>query len=215
MIGSQMETLEAGHDERMGSYVRQLRRARGLTLTQLAELVGLSQPFLSQLERGQARPSMTSLARIAQALGSSEVELVAGAAGLARPADEERHSLVRADQGEWGRYGLGEARLLVQGDRPFSPMLFAADNADPGDFHRHPEDEFLHVRSGTCTVELGETVVELSTGDSLCYGGGTPHRWYSRTGSPYELFVVKQHLAVYGSADGADPGVGTELRGVR
>ena len=45
----------------------------------LAELSGLSHPFLSQLERGHARPSMVSLERIARALGSSQLELIAAA----------------------------------------------------------------------------------------------------------------------------------------
>jgi transcriptional regulator with XRE-family HTH domain len=215
MIGSQMQTLETSDDERMGSYVRQLRRARGLTLVQLADLVGLSQPFLSQVERGQARPSMASLSRIARALGSSQVELVAGAAGLSRSASEEGYSLVRAGQGDRGPYGLGEAQLLVSGDRPFYPMVFEADNSDPSAFHSHPEDEFLHVLAGGCTIDLDDRTLELSEGDSLFYAGGTPHRWYSRDGSRYQLFVVKQHLSVFGAADDSDPSLVAELKGAR
>ena len=77
-----MASQETTDDERIGRYVRMLRRARGLTLMQLAALADLSQPFLSQLERGQARPSMASLGRIAHALGSSQLELISGAATL-------------------------------------------------------------------------------------------------------------------------------------
>jgi transcriptional regulator with XRE-family HTH domain len=215
MIGSQMQTLETTDDARMGSYVRRLRRARGLTLVQLADLVGLSQPFLSQVERGQARPSMASLSKIAQALGSSQLELVAGAAGLSRPATEERHSLVRAGQGDRGPYGLGEAELLVGGDRPFYPMVFTADNSDPSAFHSHPEDEFLHVLAGACTIDLDGRVLELGEGDSLFYAGGTPHRWYAPDGSRYRLFVVKQHLAVFGGPEDSDPSLVAELKGAR
>ena len=64
-------------DERLGAHLRELRKARGLTLTQLAEAATLSHPFLSQLERGLARPSMASLERLARALGTSRVELIA------------------------------------------------------------------------------------------------------------------------------------------
>ncbi len=211
MIGSQMETVDTNDDERMGSYLRRLRRARGLTLIQLAGLVGLSQPFLSQVERGRARLSMASLGKIARALGSSQLELVAGAAGLTRPAVAEQHSVVRADQGDHGAYGLGEARLLVRGDRPFYPMTFVADNTDPGDFHAHPEDEFLYVLTGNCCIDLGANVIALSRGDSLYYVGGTPHRWYSADGHRYELFVVKQHVSDFGGTD-SDPSMVAELR---
>jgi transcriptional regulator with XRE-family HTH domain len=196
MTRIQVGTRGSTDDERMGGHVRQLRRSRGLTLVQLARLCGLSQPFLSQLERGQARPSMASLYRIARALGSSQLELIAGAAGRSQPPETNGHCLVRAGEGDRGPYGLGEAQLLVRGQRPFFPILFTCDNADPGDFHSHEEDEFLHVLSGACNIEIGESVFELSAGDSLFYVGGTPHRWFSPDGSSYVLFVVKQHVDV-------------------
>ncbi len=67
---------------RIGSRIRELRRRRGLTLVRLAERTDLSHPFLSQLERGHARPSMVSLERIATALGTTQVELLAAGPGL-------------------------------------------------------------------------------------------------------------------------------------
>lgn len=196
-----MATQQTTDDERIGQYVRTLRRARRLTLTQLAGLAELSQPFLSQLERGQARPSMASLGRIARALGSSQLEIISGAASLTTETPAAATDLVRAGQGDRGRYGFGLARLLVSGDRPFTPMEFEADNTDPGDYHRHPEPEFLYVLQGRCRVDLdGEGVHELAVGDSLFTVGGIAHRWSSVDGSRYRLLVVKQHLAVPGSA---------------
>lgn len=215
MTSTQVSTRGLSDDERMGGYVRRLRRARGLTLVQLASLANLSQPFLSQLERGQARPSMTSLARIARALGGSQLELLAGAVGRTVGSAPDRHSLVRAGEGARGPYGLGEAELLVRGERSLSPMLFAGDNADPGDFHRHDEDEFLHVLSGACVVDLEDELYELSTGDSLFYVGGTPHRWYSTTGSSYALFLVKQHADPHPLDFEVEPGTVAELGGPR
>ena len=47
----------------LGARVRELRRERGLTLKALGSLAGLSHPFLSQLERGLARPSVGSVER--------------------------------------------------------------------------------------------------------------------------------------------------------
>src|SRR3954470_1508727 len=52
----------------IASAVRARRRRLGLTLQELARTSGLSAPFLSQVERGQATPSITSLLAIAQAL---------------------------------------------------------------------------------------------------------------------------------------------------
>jgi transcriptional regulator with XRE-family HTH domain len=183
--------------ERLGQQIRALRRARGLTLVQLAGLAGLSHSFLSQLERGLAQPSMGSLGNIAQSLGSSALELIAAAADQNRDLTESAPTLVRANEGDIGPYGSGQARLLVQGDRRFHPMLFESTNTDPGSFHRHVEDEFVHVLEGTCRVDLGEQgVFVLETGDSLYYPGGTAHRWSSPTPTLFRLFIVKQQASV-------------------
>jgi transcriptional regulator with XRE-family HTH domain len=52
----------------IASAVRARRRRLGLTLQELADQSGLSAPFLSQVERSQTTPSITSLLAIAQAL---------------------------------------------------------------------------------------------------------------------------------------------------
>lgn len=181
--------------ERIGAQIRALRHSRGMTLVQLAEQAELSHPFLSQLERGHARPSMVSLERIARALGSSPLELMA--------ASEQRPSLpgaslVRRGAGPRGQYGFGEAELLVEGERRFQPMHFEASNIDAGEYYTHPEDEFVHVLHGSVVIDLGgEGSFTLAVGDSLYYGGGTPHRWRTAVrGSSYKLFVVKQNPVI-------------------
>src|SRR3984957_4230361 len=52
----------------IASAVRARRKRLGLTLQELADKSGLSAPFLSQVERSQTTPSITSLIAIAQAL---------------------------------------------------------------------------------------------------------------------------------------------------
>ncbi|MFI7589641.1 helix-turn-helix domain-containing protein [Spongisporangium articulatum] len=175
----------------LGARVRALRRARGLTLTTLAAEAGLSHPFLSKLERGLAAPSMASLGQIAQALGTSQVELLAGTEGeREHPATE----LVRADEGPRGPYGFGEARLLAGRGRRFQPMEYRGANRDPGDFYTHAEDEFLLCTAGSALVDLGDHGRHrLGPGDSLYLSGGVPHRWCTaRPDRPYRLMIVKE-----------------------
>lgn len=137
---------------------------------------------------------MPSLERIARALGSSQVELMAG------PADQElpsgvpgRSSVVRSHEGVQGPFGGGQARILVRGDAPFIPMDFTGDDAEFGEFYTHDEDEFLHVVSGTVVVDLAdEGMHTLEPGDSLHYAGGTLHRWRSSDGKAYRMFIVKE-----------------------
>ena len=182
--------------ERIGSRIRRLRHARGLTLVQLAEAALLSHPFLSQLERGLARPSIGSLEKIARALGSSQLELLSGDDLLS--ADDEVASqspvaLVRRTEGTTGHYGEGEARMLVTGSRRFHPMEMVGGNLEFGDHFAHAEDEFVHVVAGRVEVDLGDSGLHrLEEGDSLYYAGGTPHRWRALDAGGYRLFVVKE-----------------------
>lgn len=190
---------------RMGTRIRGLRRGRGLTLVQLAGLTGLSHSFLSQLERGRARPSMLSLERIAHALGTSQVALLAAAQD--RPAEGESWSgpvhVVRSDQGARGPYADGEARLLVAGDRQIHPMEFSGTNTDPGAYYTHDDDEFVYVVTGTVVLDLARHgSVCLSTGDCAYYVGGTDHRWSSADGFSYRLLAVKPGASPAGSSPG-------------
>lgn len=179
---------------RLGARIRSFRQARGLTLVELARLAGLSHPFLSQLERGQARPSMVSLERIARALGSSQIELIAAATDdLVPGTGAARVSVVRRMEGPQGPFGGGEARILVHGEVSFVPMEFRGRNRSLGEFYRHAEAEFLHVVRGAVLVDLGdEGTFELEAGDSIHYAGGTLHRWCSRGEGEYRLFIVKE-----------------------
>lgn len=179
----------------VGRRIRELRRSRGLTLVQLAGSADLSHPFLSQLERGLARPSMASLERIARALGSSQVELLASIDGDV--VDQPGIVVVRADEGASGPYGQAVGRVLTEGSRGFHPMLLVGTSADPGDYFAHAEDEFLHVIEGTVCVDLDEAEPRiLSVGDSIYFVGGTPHRWWAVDSHGYRIFVVKERPAV-------------------
>ena len=71
---------------RLGSAIRARRRLLGMTLVEVAASAGLSHPFLSQLERGLARPSMRSLTAIAATLGTTAQALMAESELPAAPA---------------------------------------------------------------------------------------------------------------------------------
>jgi transcriptional regulator with XRE-family HTH domain len=172
---------------RLGARIRALRRTRGMTLVQVAERAGLSHPFLSQLERGLTGPSMGSLERIALALGTSQVELL---------ADDDprrmRSLLVREHEGNVGPYGLGTARMLAPPTLSFTPLELVADNVDRGAMHAHSEAEFLVVLDGRIGIDVGDDTHELGVGDSMSIAPDAPHRWWSTSGARYRLLVVKE-----------------------
>jgi quercetin dioxygenase-like cupin family protein len=135
---------------------------------------------------------MASLAQIALALGTSQVELLAGGDDdiVSNQAPTE---VLRAGEGVAGPCRLGWARLLAGGGRRFQPMEFEGENIDPGSYFLHAEDEFLLVLSGTVRVDMAEQgSVTLHAGDSLYLDGGVPHRWCAAVPGRFRLFMVKE-----------------------
>jgi len=66
-----------------GQYLRAQRQLARLSLRQLAELTRVSNPYLSQIERGLHQPSVAVIKALAEALNLSVEELLAQAAGVA------------------------------------------------------------------------------------------------------------------------------------
>jgi transcriptional regulator with XRE-family HTH domain len=74
--------------ENVGGYLKEQRLASRLSLRQLAEQAGVSNPYLSQIERGLRKPSADVLQQIAKALRIS-AEQVYVQAGLLNPRHDE------------------------------------------------------------------------------------------------------------------------------
>jgi transcriptional regulator with XRE-family HTH domain len=90
--------------EALGAFIRSQRKLARLSLRQMAELTTLSNPYLSQVERGRHQPSVRVLKLIAEALNVSAETLLeqAGLLDGQRPdgADQtaQAEGAIRADQ---------------------------------------------------------------------------------------------------------------------
>jgi transcriptional regulator with XRE-family HTH domain len=87
----------------LGAYIRAQRQLANLSLRQLAELTAVSNPYLSQIERGMHQPSVRVLRAIARALNLSAETLLAQAGLLDAGAPEDSggnavEEAIRADQ---------------------------------------------------------------------------------------------------------------------
>ncbi len=69
-----------------GAYLRAQRQLARMSLRELADLAHISNPYLSQIERGLHQPSVTVIRSLAEALNVSAEVLLAEAAGLQRAA---------------------------------------------------------------------------------------------------------------------------------
>ena len=93
-LASVPEGRERGvDDETLGSRIKRLRLAHKLTMQGLADRVGVSKPTLWKWEGDQVRPRHETMQKLADVLGSSELELVYGAPGL-----DEAAALVEVEE---------------------------------------------------------------------------------------------------------------------
>ncbi|HVC87942.1 MAG TPA: cupin domain-containing protein [Gaiellaceae bacterium] len=158
----------------VGQRLRTIRIARRQTLREVAERAGLSESFLSQVERGRASASIASLRRIADGLGISMADLF-------QPSGPAQPRVLRRDERPTLAFGiLGRKMLLTP--RPLHHLEVFVGEIDPGgstgaEPYAHGDSEELFVvLHGTVRLELGGSVHELDTGDSIGYWSSTPHR---------------------------------------
>ena len=85
--------------ESLGDYLKEQRTSARLSLRQLAEQAGVSNPYLSQIERGLRKPSAEVLAQIAKALRISAESLYVRA-GILSPDDGQVRSVELAILGD-------------------------------------------------------------------------------------------------------------------
>ncbi|MGH3320423.1 MAG: helix-turn-helix domain-containing protein [Streptosporangiaceae bacterium] len=82
----------------LGDYIREQRRQAQISLRQLAETAGISNPYLSQIERGLRKPSAEILQQLAKGLRISAEALYVQAGILEdRESDTDVPAAVRAD----------------------------------------------------------------------------------------------------------------------
>src|SRR5438552_2157125 len=173
----------------LGERLRAIRILRRRTLKDVAAAAGVSESFVSQVERGRTSPSVASLQRLSAALGIEVSDLFAPD-GLPRPRvlRREARQLVA-----WGE--LGRKALLTP--KPFHALEVVAAEFEPGGstgdepYTHGDSEELLLVVSGRVHMQLGTEVYDLQTGDSVHYRSSTPHRVSNpRADSAEVLFVI-------------------------
>ncbi|KAB1150621.1 helix-turn-helix transcriptional regulator [Streptomyces luteolifulvus] len=174
---------------RVGAAVRRRRRALDLTLAVVAERSGLSVPFLSQIENERARPSRSSLEKVADALRTTAVELLA-AADPACSVD-----VVRAEETEETEPTFPpRVRSLVRGHHQMHASEFTGDH-DAGREFQYRNDQLMYVADGAVEIEAEGRAYRLGRGDTLYLTGGVRHRWRATVADTRVVVVaVAEHI---------------------
>ncbi len=155
-----------------GQRFRRLRLRKKLSLAQVARATGVSVGFLSALERGQMRCSISTLRRIARYYKTNIMSLFG--------TNEEPRRHVRPSQRKILETSPGvRMELLAWGNTAMEPHLFRIKpGGGSGESYSHEGEEFLHVLRGEFEISLnGNERYLLKSGDSLYFESSMPHKW--------------------------------------
>jgi transcriptional regulator with XRE-family HTH domain len=195
----------------IGARLASHRTSQGLRVSALAGLVGVSPSLISQIERGQSRPSVSTLFALSEALevpvdaffrgdqaparpaaaGAPHTADVAGAGPAERRSD--RYVVREADRDtidieggvRWERLtptSLADAEFLLLEYAPFAESNPTA--------YRHPGFEMVLTLSGRLEITVGLDTHELGSGDSICFPSTLPHRYVNPTSEPARAVTV-------------------------
>jgi transcriptional regulator with XRE-family HTH domain len=181
--------------ENLGSRIRDERRKRKLTLEILSQKTELSKSFLSQIERGLAQPSISSLKRIAREFGMSVVDLFPTESGMENQIGNlppvkkngqtfvEEVQVVRANRrkrltlpGSFVSYDLLTPDLNRQVEVMFM-KISPGEHSGEEPMIDLPGEKFGYVLKGTLECKVGETIYHLAAGDSIYFPAHFPHSW--------------------------------------
>ena len=166
--------VDAGVEIDLGARIRTRRLARGQTLRDLAGRAGVTESFLSQVERGVASPSIASVQRIARALGQTIAELF---------AEQEVHGeVVRvADRRRVAYPGLDAVDEFLT-RKPDGRLQVILSTIEPGGgtgdepYSHDSDEEVVVVLEGVLDLWVGDERYHLGAGDAVTHSSRVPHR---------------------------------------
>ena len=161
----------------VGVRLKELREARKSSMRGLATKSGLSANALSMIERGKTSPSVSTLYKLADALGVPITEF------FDPQSDKQNIILVKADErtrvpfsrGVWE--GLGGERFTGR----VEPFILTLESGASSGQHTmvHTGHEFIFCLRGQLEYLVEKQLIELEAGDSLLFAAQLNHRWHN------------------------------------
>jgi len=173
--------------------LRELREARGISMRTLATKSGLSANALSMIERGKTSPSVSTLYKLADALGVSIT------AFFGAETEKKQVVLIKADERTRMSFTRGVFEAL--GGEQFSgrvePFMLTLESGASSGPHNivHSGHEFVFCLRGRLEYYVEKQIIELSTGDSLLFASKMQHRWKNSSKNVVNALIIISDFA--------------------
>lgn len=198
-----MADEQFGSEQHPGQALRQLRNRRGMTLSDLSLVSGVSVSMISKVETGNGDPSLSTLRELARAL-NVPVSL------LFRDEDPSDRSVIRVNHKHTFEIDGVQTTLVVPAKNSKARLhqLFAAPGAHRsrteywtttllGDGHDY---EYGIVISGQMELVIAEETFLLGPGDSISFPSSLPRSWRNPGSTELHAIWCATHLEA--TADG-------------
>ena len=176
-------------EQTVGEAVRQLRENLRISVRTLASQAGFSPSFISQVENGQASPSISSLERIAGALGVTLGEFF-------NALEPREAAVTRASARRQLTSGWSKAKIESLGPSgagvAMEPVLVTLGPGGSSGKHAavQSHEAFTFVLAGEVNLTLAGEEVLLRVGDSVTVPSGQALRLQNRGTTPVRMIIV-------------------------
>lgn len=180
--------------------LRELREGRGISMRTLATKSGLSANALSMIERGKTSPSVSTLYKLADALGISITAFFG--------AETEKKKMVFLKSDERTRMSFTRGVFEALGGEQFTgrmePFMLTLESGASCGPHGmvHTGHEFIFCLRGQLDYFVEKEIFHLEAGDSLLFSSQLSHRWRNPT-----THVTNALIVISGFAEGELPHV--------
>ncbi|MBK7316261.1 helix-turn-helix domain-containing protein [Candidatus Villigracilis affinis] len=182
----------------VASSLRELREARGISMRTLATKSGLSANALSMIERGKTSPSVSTLYKLADALGVSITAFFG--------AETEKKQVVFLKQDERSRMSFTRGLFEALGGEKFvgrvEPFMLTLESGASSGPHSivHSGHEFIFVFADIWITRWRKRFFTWVRGDSLLFASKLQHKWKNPSNTVTNALIV-----ISGFAEGEQP----------
>ena len=180
--------IDRARPVQFGAKLRERRRELHLTLDEVAQAIGLTQSFVSDVERDKASPSVNSLLALCDVLGITVGSLFVGSdTSVVRRGD--RRPI------KFGGVGVDDYLLSPNSKTRFQAILSELKPSAVGSeelYSLRADEVFVMAIVGEVTINLNGEETHLQQGDCMTYDPRTPHTYSnsSRTKKATALFII-------------------------
>jgi transcriptional regulator with XRE-family HTH domain len=182
----------------VASRLRELREARGISMRTLATKSGLSANALSMIERSKTSPSVSTLYKLADALGVSITAFFG--------AETDKKPVVHIKSDTRTRMSFARGVFEALGGEQFAgrvePFMLTLESGASSGPHNivHTGHEFVFSLRGQLEYYVDKQTYLLEAGDSLLFASKLPHRWKNPS-----HHVTNALIMISGFAEGEQP----------